>query len=147
MIHPNIFKPRNDWAVISMNCKKYFTVNLDAIIGEILEKTNLTRDEFSSRSRKREYVEARQLYFYRARKLTTYSLEKIGSKVKNGDHATVLYGIRQVATIPDLKQKYEEIFNGANMVEKKVIQKPVTKSDITTKEKVYLPVYGVPTYN
>ena len=142
MVHPNIFKPRNNWNVIAFNCKKYSSVSLDRIIGEILEKTNLTRDEFVSKSRKREYVEARQLYFYRARKLTTYSLEKIGSKVNNGDHATVLYGIRQVAIVPSLKQKYNEVFNNAKPIEKPVIQKPVKKES-----EFYLPVYGVPTYN
>lgn len=144
MIHPNIFKPRNDWAVISMNCKKSNVICLEAIIGEVLNKTGITKGEFTSRCRSKGFVEARQLYFYRARQLTTYSLKTIGSKVQSGDHSTVIYGIRQVATVPSLRQKYNELFNGAEHKEiTKVEPKPKPKDE----SKVYLPINGVPNYN
>lgn len=144
MIHSNIFIPRNDWAVKTMNYKKYSTINLCSIIGEVIDKLNISKADFVSKSRKRELVDARQIYFYRAKRLTNHSLEKIGSKVQNGDHATVIHGIRQVATVPSLRQKYNELFCGAKPVKEiKPEIKPVKKDE----HKTTLHLYGVPTYN
>ena len=88
-----------------------------SLIKEIVEQhfqIDITKD-----TRKREYVEARGVYFYLTRQYTRMSLSAIGKTVKSKeakkgrDHSTVLYFVRQV---PDwikydiqLKEDYKVI--------------------------------------
>ena len=53
--------------------------------------------KIDNKTRKREYVEARFIYFKLLREFTNMSLNAIGSFVKR-DHATVLYGVNQLET-------------------------------------------------
>lgn len=70
------------------------------LIKEMVEQhfeLDITRD-----TRKREYVEARGIYFYLTRQYTRMSLSSIGKSVKSKeakkgkDHSTVLYFVRKV---------------------------------------------------
>lgn len=65
-------------------------------------------------TRKREYVEARFLYFKILKELTNMSLEAIGKQVGR-DHSSVLYGIEQfntwTKTYSRLKTDYKAIMN------------------------------------
>jgi len=80
------------------------------LIKEIIEQhfeLDITRH-----TRKREYVEARGIYFYLTRQYTRMSLSSIG-KTTGRDHSTVLYFVRKV---PDwiqydsqLKQDYKVV--------------------------------------
>lgn len=80
------------------------------LIKEIVEQhfdLDITRH-----TRKREYVEARGIYFYFTRQYTRMSLSSIG-KTTGRDHSTVLYFVRKV---PDwvqydsqLKQDYKVV--------------------------------------
>lgn len=51
--------------------------------------------DISKNTRKREYVEARCLYYKLAKEYTKLTLERIGA-VLNRDHATVLHGLKNV---------------------------------------------------
>ena len=51
----------------------------------------------SRNTRKRQYVEARAIYFKLCREFTQLSLEQIGKSV-NRDHASVLHGVRSINT-------------------------------------------------
>lgn len=50
-------------------------------------------DDISIKTRKREYVEARYVYFKLCKDLTSSTLSKIGSSL-NMDHASVLHGVK-----------------------------------------------------
>ena len=80
------------------------------LIREIVEQ-HLKLD-ITTKTRKREYVEARGIYFYLTRQYTRMSLSSIG-KTTGRDHSTVLYFVRKV---PDwvqydsqLKQDYKVV--------------------------------------
>ena len=51
--------------------------------------------DISTNTRKREYVEARALYYKLAKEYTKLSLERIGGKLKR-DHATVIHALNNV---------------------------------------------------
>lgn len=61
------------------------------IIKEIVD--NYFEININRNTRKRNYVEARAIYFKLCREFTKMSLEEIGKQV-NRDHASVLHGIR-----------------------------------------------------
>jgi len=60
--------------------------------------------------RKREYVDARYVYFRRAREITKATLEQIGDVVNNGDHATVSWGSKQAETVSQIRKLYEKCY-------------------------------------
>lgn len=66
------------------------------------------------RSRMRELVELRHIFFYIAKSFG-FSLSSIGIYLNKRDHTTVIHGIRTfrdlVETDPNFKQKYNEILN------------------------------------
>jgi hypothetical protein len=81
------------------------------ILKDVSIKTNISVDVMKGKSRKREVVEARQLFFKRAKEITNLSLSKIGSRL-NRDHSTVLYGIKTVNNLKSLSERYDVYFNG-----------------------------------
>ena len=52
--------------------------------------------DLSAKSRKREYVQARQLAMYFAKKYTKASLSAIGAEIGGKDHSTVLHANKQI---------------------------------------------------
>tara|TARA_R110002049_G_scaffold7587_2_gene43494 strand:+ start:832 stop:1287 length:456 start_codon:yes stop_codon:yes gene_type:complete len=64
-------------------------------IKEIVE--NYFEISISRNTRKRQYVEARAIYFKLCREFTQLSLEQIGKSV-NRDHASVLHGVKSINT-------------------------------------------------
>ena len=152
MIAPNIFKPRNDWNVRTSNCRRYSTSasvehKLNNIITEVTDRYEISRAVFVSRNRKREVVEARMMYFKRARDMTTASLRKIGSMVDTGDHSNVIYGVKQVNNVPILKRKYNELFNGLEPLKKYIpIKRDKAVKPELTPTKVHLSLTGKPIY-
>ena len=113
----NIFVPRNTWALNKCKKRKRLltaTTNyrkLRMIIDHVLNTTGIAEDSFMSKTRYRPVVEARQMYFKRAKDMTNATLAEIGSMVKSGDHANVMHGINQINTVPTLIKKYNELFN------------------------------------
>ena len=148
----NIFVARNNWHLKAMQCRKcsqqtYTEYQLEKIMNDVIQKTMVSKEEFISKVRKRDLVEARQMYFKRARDMTKASLEQIGSMVTTGDHANVMHGIKQVNTIPSLKRKYDEIFNGLKPIVNNgdsIVEK--TSRPELTPTKVHLSLTGKPTY-
>lgn len=83
---------------------------LDIILKQIADKMVITIDQLKSKTRKREVVQCRQMYFKRAKETTNASLAKIGLLV-NRDHATVLHGIKTVDNDYELSCLYAKMFN------------------------------------
>ena len=69
--------------------------DLDIILSMVCRVSGVSKGEILSESRKREVVEARQIYCYYARKKTEHSSAKIGNLIGQ-DHATVLHSIKKV---------------------------------------------------
>jgi len=69
-------------------------------IDDILEKVgshfNVTTQNINSRSRKRDYVIARQVSMYLAQKYTKMPASRIGKLVGGRDHSTVIHSCSQV---------------------------------------------------
>ena len=77
-----------------------------SILEEVSEKTGIPIDELKARTRKREIVDARFIYFRRTSEiLKATSLERIGREVNRG-HCDVIHGIREAKETRELIMKY-----------------------------------------
>ena len=87
-----------------------YTHELENILNDVAIKTHIPLDKLRSRSRQREIVDARFIYFRRAREVTRESLRNIGRLVDNRDHATVLHGIKQALSTREVATLYERCY-------------------------------------
>lgn len=74
-------------------------LTLDDVLNEVLGVVNLARPDVRSKSRRREYVLARQLFYYYAIRMTQCSLRTIAEYVRRSDHSTVIHGIKTVQNL------------------------------------------------
>jgi len=72
----------------------------------VAEYFGLSMKDFESNSRKRKIVQARQISMYLAKKYTKASLETIGKRIGNKDHATVIYSLNVVRNLIDVDKKF-----------------------------------------
>ena len=72
----------------------------------------VTELDLSNGNRKRDYSDARAIYYKICRDMTKSTIEYIGKEVGR-DHATVLHGIKNVFPVVD-KQLYIEVMNKIN---------------------------------
>lgn len=93
------YKPFINKLLTEKNIKQS-VVNPEIYFNLISEKLGVSKDLLKSKSRKREIVEARQLFFALLKRDSTYSLASIG-KLLNRDHATVLHSLRAVRDLND----------------------------------------------
>jgi len=92
-------------------------------IKEIVERyfeINISRN-----TRKRQYVEARAIYFKLCREFTQLSLGQIGESV-NRDHASVLHGVR---SINNWVQVDKRMNNSMHILKNKIINYQVEKDE------------------
>jgi len=71
-------------------------LTVDDIVEKVCRHFNVDAAAVSGRSRKREYVEARQLTMYLAQKYTKMPAARIGKLVGGRDHSTVIHSCAQV---------------------------------------------------
>ena len=71
----------------------------------------------SRNTRKRQYVEARAIYFKLCREFTQLSLEQIGKSV-NRDHASVLHGVKSINTWVEVDKRMK---NSMHILRNKII--------------------------
>jgi len=81
----------------------------DMIKQIVAEYFGISMKEFDSNSRKRKIVQARQISMYLAKKYTKASLETIGKRNGNKDHATVIYSLNVVQNLIDVDKKFRYI--------------------------------------
>jgi len=84
----------------------YQKLSLDECIAIIEKQTGISYQSMQGKTRKRDVVEARHLFFALATTHGNNSHEVIGEKI-NRDHSTVSFGIKNVHHIPDLIKKFE----------------------------------------
>ncbi|MEI6696550.1 MAG: chromosomal replication initiator protein DnaA [Bacteroidota bacterium] len=92
-------------------------ISIDFIQKIVCDYFGIPVDRISSKTRKREVVQARQLAMYFSKKLTKSSLASIGLQCGNKDHATVLHACRTVNNLIDTDKKYK---NNVEELEKKI---------------------------
>ena len=105
---PNLIISFRQFAPKQLN--RYFSISLENILADISNKERIPVELLKRKTRKREIVEARQLYFRRAREISGKSFSDIGSLL-GLDHATVMAGIKHVNDTKDLTEKYNKYFN------------------------------------
>ena len=79
------------------------------IIGVVCESMLITQDEFFSKTRKRNIVQARQLTMYFAKKYTKSSLINIGNECGGKDHATVIHALKTVENLIETDKQFRQI--------------------------------------
>ena len=107
--------PSAEVFVLSYQGKLVKTMNNeDAIycITEAVCKTfKCSKGDLMLKSREREIAFPRQICHYYARKLTTLSLSKVGSRLGKKNHATVLHSCKTYQGLIDTDPKYRAIDN------------------------------------
>lgn len=71
-------------------------LTIDDIIDKVCLHYNVTPGQVNSKSRKQDYVRARQVSMYLAQKYTKMPASRIGKLVGNRDHSTVIHSCSQV---------------------------------------------------
>jgi chromosomal replication initiator protein len=72
----------------------------------VCEYFSLSVDAISTKSRKREVVQARQIAMYLSKQLTKNSLSSIGNTIGQRDHATVLHACKIVTDLMDCDKNF-----------------------------------------
>ena len=88
-----------------------FIISPEDILMDVSIRTNATIEELKNRTRRREVVDARFIYYRRVKEIfkDTLSLSQIGKPV-NRDHATVIHGLKEATTTKEVMAKYESIY-------------------------------------
>ena len=102
---------------------KNYLKTIEGILYQVSSLSDIPVETLKLKTRKREIVDARFIYFKRARLLTRDSFASIGALVGK-DHADVMHGIKQVNTVPELIRKYDSYYNKPDPA-KKVISEPI----------------------
>ena len=120
IVAPNIFRPRIDWNVISFNCKKYHVSDRFVYIISKTVKEETGFDPLCNiRSRKREFVQARQIFSMLLCKHTKRTLDSSGGLIGK-HHATVLHSKKAVQNMIDTDKEFRGMYYN---IESKVKQK------------------------
>jgi len=81
-------------------------ISVNRIQSAVCSYFNITTDQFLSKTRKREIVQARQIAMYLSRSLTKTSLSSIGTQLGGKDHATVLHACNTVCDLMDTDRSF-----------------------------------------
>ena len=84
-------------------------LTVDEIIESVCQHYNVTPANINSRSRKKDFVMARQVAVYLAQKYTKLPASRIGRLVGGRDHSTVIYSCNQVERRMKIDQKFLRI--------------------------------------
>jgi len=99
------------------------------ILIEVCMKTNMSIDQMRSKTRKRGIVDARFVYFRRARERTKASLAMIGREV-NRDHASVLHGVTEAHNTIQVVELYNKCY-GQTEIETTALEPEATGKNHT----------------
>lgn len=92
----------------SVKVEEKKSVTVDEIIETVCNHFNVTTSDLNSRSRKREFVVARQVSMYLAQKLTKIPAIRIGKMVGGRDHSTVIHSCAQVERRLKVDSKFSD---------------------------------------
>ena len=92
-------------------------VSVEYIVNVVCNNLNITIEDFYSKSKKRELVQARQLAMHFAKKYTKLSLAAIGQQCGGKDHATVIHALKTVTNILETDKQFRTL---ASEIEKNI---------------------------
>ena len=93
---------------------------VEKIRDAVCEYFSLSVDAISTKSRKREVVQARQIAMYLSKQMTKNSLSSIGFTIGQRDHATVLHACKIVTDLMDIDKSFR---SSVREIEEKLKQK------------------------
>lgn len=82
-------------------------LNIDSIMDAVCNYFNLDKTVIAKKSRKREYVQARQVIMYLSKKYLNVSLAQIGMRVAGKDHSTVIYSCNKVKDLMQVDKTFK----------------------------------------
>jgi len=111
MVYSNIFTPRNDWGVKSLQCKQNihaspFHCQVAKIIKDVWKTDPLTLKVY----RGTDDVIARQLFAVMMRKHTKESLRRVGNYIGK-THGTIISSIKSISNLCDTNKLFREKYN------------------------------------
>jgi chromosomal replication initiator protein len=83
-------------------------ITLDFIKGLVADHFSVPVDKLGGKTRKRQFVIARQLSMYLAKNLTDKSLKTIGEMFGGRDHSTVIYSIKTVQDLMETDMVFKD---------------------------------------
>lgn len=86
-------------------------LTIDDILDKVCTHYNVTPQNVFSKSRKRDYVQARQLSMYLAQKYTKMPAARIGQLIGHRDHSTVLYSCDMIERRLKLDKAFADELN------------------------------------
>jgi chromosomal replication initiator protein len=92
-------------------------VSVEYIVNVVCNHLNIPIEEFYSKSKKREMVQARQLAMHFAKKYTKCSLATIGQQCGGKDHATVIHALKTVSNLLETDKHFRTL---ATEIEKNI---------------------------
>lgn len=92
-------------------------ITIDYIQKIVCDYFNVDPSHFTSKSRKREIVQARQLAMFFSKKMTKLSLASIGLRCGNKDHATVLHACKTISNLIETDKHFK---NCVDEIEKRI---------------------------
>ena len=84
------------WGAKYKECQPRLSLLLDDIARVVCGMYSTTKPEFISHRRSHYIVEARQVFYWLARKYTSFSLPQIGAFCGGRDHTTILHGVNKI---------------------------------------------------
>lgn len=85
-------------------------VSIDYIQKTVANHYSVSLENLKSKSRKREFVAARQVAMYFAKKYTNHSLKSIGHYFGGRDHSTVIHALQAVNDMLDTEPSFRLLF-------------------------------------
>ena len=82
--------------------------SINSIVSAVVKVTGVEFNKVQSSSRRRNFVNARHLFCYFARKRTKLSFQEIGGII-NRDHATIIHSVRNVEDLLSYDREFKEI--------------------------------------
>jgi chromosomal replication initiator protein len=95
--------------------RNYYILKQSEILKGVSEYYHVTIQEMKSKSRKANYVRARQAAYYFLKLYTRLTLKEIGTLLGNRDHTSVIHGLQTIKHLvevyPDIGRELSEIDN------------------------------------
>lgn len=92
-------------------------VTLDYIIDSVCEQMNITSQDINGKSRKKEFVQGRQIVMFLAQKMTKMPASRIGRLIGGRDHSTVIHSCKKIEA--DM-QKNKTLRQTVDKIEKEI---------------------------
>lgn len=110
-VHPNIFKPKNDWNVKAFRCRKSIAIDsFEKRVARIVKESFGVDVYEDTNHRDRELVDARRIFMSLMVKHTKRTQASIG-RILGKDHATVIHAVRTTENLCQTDVRFKEVYD------------------------------------